>query len=234
MVVAEVTENILRLFPVSFVYMGEDRIFTHNIGEMKMSSCGCNEIPVKDTQQSTNTRPKNRIVNIDFLFLDLSVCTRCQGTEGSIEDSLKDTSEFLKGIGYEVKVNRIHVETEEQAIEHRFVSSPTIRINGRDIQIQVKESHCSSCSSLTDGASVDCRLWLFNGEEFSVPPKEMIIDAVMHTIYNPEGVSVVSNEDKSFVLPDNLREYFAKKDKLCANVDKLAVESNCGCESSSC
>lgn len=194
---------------------------------MKMSACGCNEKPTKETQQSENTRPEIRVVNIDFLFLDLSVCTRCQGTEGSIEDSLKQTSDFLKGIGYEVKVTRIHIETEDQAIEHRFVSSPTIRINGRDIQMDVRESHCSSCSSLTDGASVDCRLWFYKGEEFSVPPKEMIIDAVMNAIYNRQESSAASNEEKNFVLPDNLHEYFVNKDKLCASVDKSKEENDC-------
>jgi hypothetical protein len=201
---------------------------------MKMSACGCNENPVKEAQQSEDTLPEILVVNIDFLFLDLSVCTRCQGTEGSIEDSIKQTSEFLKNIGYEVKVNRIHIETEDQAIDHRFVSSPTIRINGRDIQMDIRESRCSSCSSLADGASVDCRLWYHKGKGYSAPPKEMIIDAVMNAIYNRQEPSPASNEEKSFVLRDNLHEYFVNKNKLCASVDKSKEKNDCGCESTSC
>ncbi len=152
-------------------------------------------------------------MNIDFLFLDLSVCTRCQGTKGNLDDALESTTELLKNIGYEVKVNRIHIQTEAQANNEHFESSPTIRVNGHDIQIEVKESHCSTCSSLTDGASVDCRLWLFKGKEYSAPPKEMIIDAVMNNIYgNKKAIDTVGiNGKDNFVLPDNLVEYFAKK-----------------------
>jgi len=71
---------------------------------------------------------------IDFLYLDLSVCTRCQGTDQSLEDALAEVSGLLGAAGAEVIVNKINVTSEELAIQHRFVSSPTIRVNGRDIQ----------------------------------------------------------------------------------------------------
>ena len=200
-----------------------------------MSSCGCNENQGKD-KQNIESGSSNKVVNIDFLFLDLSVCTRCQGTEGSLDDALESTSELLKNIGYEVKVNKIHIETEAQAKEQRFESSPTIRVDGRDIQMEVKESHCSACSSLTDGASVDCRLWLYKGKEYSAPPKEMIIDAVMSSIYsNKNAIDTVDiNGEEGFVLSDNLVEYFAKKDKLCTAVNKLPASGDCGCQESNC
>ncbi len=199
-----------------------------------MSACGCNENPIDETRQSENTPPDLRVVNIDFLFLDLSVCTRCQGTEGSIEDSLNQVSGFLKEIGYEVKVNKAHIETEDQAVEHRFVSSPTIRVNGRDIQMEIRESHCSSCSSLTDGASVDCRLWYYKGKEYSVPPREMIINAVMNEIYNRREPGDIAGEEKHFALPDNLHEYFVNKDALCGRVGISPKTNCCGNESNSC
>lgn len=199
-----------------------------------MSSCGCNANQHENKQKIENSSSK--VVNIDFLFLDLSVCTRCQGTEGSLDDALENTAELLKNIGYEVKVNKIHIQTEAQAKQEYFESSPTIRVNGLDIQMEVKESHCSTCSSLTDGASVDCRLWLYKGKEYSTPPKEMIIDAVMSSIYGNkrvnDTVSVKGKED--FALPDNLVEYFAKKDKLCAAVNKSPAQDDCGCEESNC
>jgi hypothetical protein len=37
---------------------------------------------------------------------------------------------------------RIHVRSVEQARELRFVSSPTIRVNGRDIASEPLESEC--------------------------------------------------------------------------------------------
>jgi hypothetical protein len=135
--------------------------------------------------------------------------------------------DLLKNISKEVQLNKIHIESEEDAIEHHFISSPTIRVNGKDIQMEVTESHCSTCSSLTAGASVDCRIWLYNGKEFTIPPKEMIIDAILKEIYNPQEDS----EERGYIMPENLIEYFHKKDKLCANVSK---NNNSCCESNCC
>ncbi len=185
-------------------------------------SRGCNNETVIVSNQNSNT------INIDLLFLDLSVCSRCQGTEETLEDSINSVSSLLEETGYDISINKIHIETPEQAIQHQFVSSPTIRINGQDIQMDVSESHCSTCSSLTDGASVDCREWSYKGKSYHVPPKGLIIDGVMKNIYSnipPHNASA------DYVLPDNLVEYFEKKDQLCEAVNKEQVSDveGCGC-----
>lgn len=116
-----------------------------------------------------NAVDKKRLV-IDFLYLDLSVCTRCQGTDTSLDEALAEVSRVLEATGTEVIVNKINVNTEELAIKHRFLSSPTIRVNGHDIQMEVKESLCESCGDLC-GDEVDCRVWVYQGKEYTVPPK---------------------------------------------------------------
>ena len=73
-------------------------------------------------------------LDIEFLYLDLSVCERCQGTESSIEGALAEVARVLELSGVKVTLQRIHVQTEEQARALGFVSSPTIRINGWDIR----------------------------------------------------------------------------------------------------
>jgi hypothetical protein len=103
---------------------------------------------------------------IDFLYLDLSVCTRCQGTDSSLDEALVEIERVLKAMGKEVVVNKINVTTEELAVKHRFVSSPTIRVNGRDIQMEVKETLCESCGDLC-GDDVDCRVWVYQGKEMT-------------------------------------------------------------------
>jgi hypothetical protein len=192
-----------------------------------MNNCDCTKETKND---SGNKSSSSNSVVVDLLFLDLSVCTRCQDTETSLDDSLEGVLELFNNIGREVKLNKIHIETKEQAIKHHFVSSPTIRVNGRDIQMEVKESHCSTCSSLTDGASVDCRVWIYNDKEYSAPPKEMIIDAILSDIYNAQTVNILGVQ-KEYTLPENLVEYFSKQDKLCANV--TTDNSSC-CESNDC
>src|SRR5690554_6535002 len=84
-------------------------------------------------------QPVKKLI-IDFLYLDLTVCERCQSTENSLDEALKEVSAILKSAGYEIVVNKININSEELAIKHQFVSSPTIRINGNDIAMEVQES----------------------------------------------------------------------------------------------
>lgn len=147
---------------------------------------------------------------IDFLYLDLSVCTRCQGTDTSLDEALAEVSKVLAATGVEVLVNKINVNTEELAIKYRFISSPTIRVNGRDIQMEVKESLCESCGDLC-GDEVDCRVWVYQGREFSVPPKAMIIEAILKEVYGGDrDRDIVTPE---YVIPENLKRFYTAMKK---------------------
>ncbi len=61
---------------------------------------------------------------IDFLYLDLYICTRCQGTDEGLDKAIEDVAAVLKLTGIEVVVNKIHIINKEMAIQHKFVSSP--------------------------------------------------------------------------------------------------------------
>ena len=146
---------------------------------------------------------KKRVV-IDFLYLDLSVCEWCQGTDKSLEEALNDVSSVLQASGIEVAVNKINVTSEELAIKHKFITSPTIRVNGKDIQMEVRESLCDSCGDLC-GDNVDCRVWVFNGEEYTIPPKALIIEGILKSVYGGEAAD---NEKTEYKLPENLKRFF--------------------------
>lgn len=159
-------------------------------------------------ENKINSTEKKRIV-IDFMYLDLSVCDRCQGTEGSLEEAISDVAKVLELTGVEVVVNKIHIDSEEKAIQYRFKSSPTIRINGKDIQLEMKESLCESCGDLC-GDEVDCRVWIYNGREYSVPPKAMIINAILREIYSSNELldSHENIKEQEYKLPKNLKKFF--------------------------
>ncbi|MGE5579934.1 MAG: DUF2703 domain-containing protein [Bacillota bacterium] len=169
--------------------------------------CSCGPSCCASPSESQVTR---KGVVIDFLYLDLSVCTRCQGTDDSLDEALSEIERVLKATGKEVVVNRINVTTEELAVKHRFVSSPTIRVNGRDIQMEVKETLCESCGDLC-GDEVNCRVWVYQGEEYDVPPKAMIIEAVLREVYGGQDDRRPAQQD--YVLPENLRRFYAAKAK---------------------
>ena len=167
-----------------------------------LDSCSCGP-GCCDVPQAVQME-KKRIV-IDFLFLDVSVCTRCQGADTSLDEALSEVSKVLEATGVEVLVNKINVVSEELAKQYKFISSPTIRVNGRDIQMDVKESLCESCGDLC-GDEVDCRVWVYQGNEYTIPPKAMIIEALLKEVY---GGSDNVQKEPEYSMSDNLKKFYA-------------------------
>lgn len=170
-----------------------------NIKDVGCCSCGtgCCDTPIEAKID------KKRIV-IDFLYLDVTVCERCQGADTSLNEALSEVSVVLEATGVEVIVNKINVFSEELAEQYKFISSPTIRVNGLDIEMDVKENLCESCGDLC-GDDVDCRVWAYQGKEYTVPPKAMIIEAILREVY---GGSIKKQEEQEYFLPDNLKKFY--------------------------
>ena len=172
----------------------------------KNSNSGCCSCNTGCCGSEQDKKVKKRRIVIDFLFLDLSVCTRCQGTDTSLEEALSSISQVLDATGVEVVINKINVTNEELAQKYKFVSSPTIRVNGRDIQMDVKESLCESCGDLC-GEEVNCRVWVYQGKEYTTPTKGMIIQAILKEVYGEDKSSDVNPQE--YIMPQNLKNYYA-------------------------
>ncbi|PKM96431.1 MAG: ferredoxin [Firmicutes bacterium HGW-Firmicutes-1] len=181
------------------------------------SDCGATDLSsqdecVGDSNCCTDTPINNgnkRRITIDFLYLDLSTCERCQGTDTSLDEALKEVENVLKLTGVEVITNKVNVNTADLAKQYKFLSSPTIRVNGRDIQMEVKENNCTSCGDLC-GNDVDCRTWSYDGDEYDVPPKAMIIESILKMVY---GNIKDNQEVQEYVLPRNLQLFYLAMDK---------------------
>jgi len=143
---------------------------------------------------------------IDFLYLDLEVCERCQETDNSLERAIDDVKHVLEMAGIEVVVNKINVINEELAKKYRFVSSPTIRINGRDIALEVRENQCTSCGEIC-GDDVDCRVFVYKGQEYTVPPKEMIVEAILREVFG-NNPAPTPEDTEPYTLPENLKRFY--------------------------
>lgn len=88
-----------------------------------------------------------------------------------------------------------------------FVASSTIRINGIDIAFELRESSCGSEGSVDGcGDQIACHVWVFGGREYTEPPVELIVDAILRRVYGQAGDYV---EDGPYELPDNLQRFFA-------------------------
>jgi hypothetical protein len=150
-----------------------------------------------------------RTLAIDFLFLDLSTCGRCLGTGANIETALDTVAGVLQATGARVVLRKIHVQSVEQARALEFVSSPTIRVNGRDVAFELLESECEAnvCSC---GVGASCRVWRYGGQEHTEAPVGLIVEAVLAELYAaaPRADAAAA----PYELPENLARVFAAKE----------------------
>lgn len=163
--------------------------------------------------------PVKKII-VEYLYLDLQTCERCIGTDSILDEVMLTLTPALKLAGFTVEYRKIQMNTAEIAKQYRFLSSPTIRVNGRDICQPVAENSCGCCSDIS-GGYVECRVFEYNGETFEVPPKEMLAEAILRTVFG-QAEAGCSGED--YELPENLRVFFdGKEDK-----------SGCSCGGNRC
>ena len=87
-------------------------------------------------------------LDVEFLYLDLTTCTRCQGTQASLRMALAVVQPLLDALGLRATLRSTQVTSVAQAQQLGLVTSPTVRINGRDIAPELKESACGPCSEL--------------------------------------------------------------------------------------
>ena len=163
-----------------------------NSDECCSCGCGCCAPPTKQ-------------VRIEFLYLDLNTCDRCQGTEAALDTAVADVTPALASAGYRVDVQKILIDTKDMALQYRFLSSPTIRVNGRDIDAKVKETQCECCGDIC-GEDVDCRVWEYEGREYTAPPKELIAAGILRAAFTD-----APTDEAPYTLPDNLERFFSGK-----------------------
>lgn len=154
-------------------------------------------------------KQKKRKIEIDFLYLNLSACTRCKGTDKSLEEAVSEVSRILDIVGAEVKVRKTQVKSEKQARKLGFVSSPTILINGKNIQERLRESLCDSCTDLVGGEDCYCRVWTYRGKQYTAPPPALIVDAILREVYSNRESACCPQ--KITAVPENIRRFLSAR-----------------------
>ncbi|MCD6245015.1 MAG: DUF2703 domain-containing protein [Candidatus Korarchaeota archaeon] len=83
---------------------------------------------------------------------------------------VSSVSEALKEAGIDdYEIEDILLANDEEACRHKVLGIPTVRVNGVDVDPTFKDigKYTSACS----------RVYKWEGKYYSVPPKEMILDA---------------------------------------------------------
>jgi len=180
------------------------------------SGCGCNVMQFDGVENAAisdegkEAQTLKTALNVDLLVIDLDSCKRCVPTGDQLKVAVRLLAPVAEALGIELRHREIVVQTPEEAKEHALLSSPTIRLNGRDIAQDIRESLCESCGDLTTGNTiVDCREWHYRGKVYSAAPLPLLVEAIMGAMLTMEMPPVVPSPLAE--LPENLQRYFKNK-----------------------
>ncbi len=196
------------------------------------SSCCCGSDKSSQAYSCEDDRYRGKLqkVDIDFLYLDLSCCDRCQGADKRVEEAVARCRDVLRACGYNLVLNSVLVDSATKAKRYRFESSPTVRVNGVDICPSVEENDCDCCSDMSD-AAVSCRIFPYNGTYYEVPPTDMLVRGIMEVVLQNRRPA---DPPMPYALPENLKKFYegvekkAKKGSCCCGESDKA-ESPCCC-----
>jgi hypothetical protein len=154
----------------------------------------------------------DRRVEIDLLYLEMSSCSRCQGTGDNLDLALAAVERLVRDTGAEVTVRRTQVQSLQQARELRLEASPTIRVNGRDIEAVARESACGpdACGC---GEGGSCRVWSYDGQDSEEAPVALIVDAILKAL--SDGPRQADADAAEYVAPDSIVRAFARNGGCC-------------------
>jgi hypothetical protein len=152
-----------------------------------------------------------KVLHVDLLVIDLNVCKRCVPTGDQLRSAVNLLAPVAEALEIDLRYREIVVQTPAQAKEYALLTSPTIRLNGRDIAHDIRESECESCGDLTENnTSVDCREWHYRGRVYFAAPIPMLIEAIMGAMLNIDELPPVAPTPLG-ELPENLQRYFDNK-----------------------
>ena len=137
-----------------------------------------------------STDENKKVVVIEYLYLDLNTCESCV-TEKVLENVVDELHHAFKIAGYDLEYHKVLIETAEMATTYRFLSSPTIRVNGRNICNSLKENNCG-----------------YREDIAGAPLTEMIAEEIIKWALIPKIPSFLLDE---YVLPDELKKVFESK-----------------------
>ena len=160
------------------------------------------------TAESNDSQEDRKVLNVDLLVIDLSTCKRCVPTGDQLRVAVGMLKPVAEALGIELRHHEMVVKTPYEAKEVALLSSPSIRLNGRDIAQDIRESQCESCGDLTDNNTlVDCREWHYRGKVYSAAPIALLIEALMEAMLKIDETPPVFPAPLT-QLPENLQRYF--------------------------
>ncbi|MBN2719607.1 MAG: DUF2703 domain-containing protein [Proteobacteria bacterium] len=187
-------------------------------GESKggKASCGCGcgcvgSASPDGAGRSAAARPEKKTLDVELLVIDLETCERCVPTGEQLGKAVRLLQPVAEALGIELRHQEYVIKNREEAKARALTTSPTIRLNGRDIDQNIRESVCESCGDLTGNDTVvECREWHYRGEVFPSAPLPMLIEVITGALLSIDEMQPAT-PDPLEELPENLERYFQKR-----------------------
>jgi thiol-disulfide isomerase/thioredoxin len=96
-------------------------------------------------------------------------CPNCEATRVLVEDTVKE-------LRVQADIEAIQVGNEDEARRYGFLGSPTIQVDGKDIE----------ASRQSEQASFSCRVYRTPNGISGVPPKILLLNAIRAAQLNPK------------------------------------------------
>lgn len=173
--------------------------------------CGCGGNAAAATEGNTAAETTTKkVLDVVLLVIDLTTCARCVPTGDQLQQAVNLLMPVAEALGIALRHRQIVVQTPQEAKQNALLSSPTIRLNGQDIEQDIRESLCESCGDLTENNTmVDCREWHYRGKVYSAAPLPLLVEAIMAAMLKIDEPPIVHQPLEA--LPENLERYFANK-----------------------
>jgi hypothetical protein len=94
-------------------------------------------------------------------ILSFEGCPHVEATVSLVEEALQE-------LGLPIELDRVQIHDESDAAYYHFLGSPSVQIDGNDLEAGRRE----------DAPSFGCRLYRHGMSTEGVPPKEMIVAAI--------------------------------------------------------
>lgn len=106
-------------------------------------------------------------------------CPWCVKTKELVRKSLQE-------LKVKADVKEILIDSGAKAKKYGFTGSPTVRIDGQDIQEEISKGRCLPCEKLAKSATkfvkqecnCGCRTFFYKNKQYPYPPKGMIKEVI--------------------------------------------------------
>lgn len=95
----------------------------------------------------------------------------------SYQEALGEIKEALEELGFSAEVEVILVDNPEKAQAYKFLGSPTIKINGLDLEAGRGDRPVAPTATENFSLSA-CRTYIYEGSLYHYPPKEMLLEVL--------------------------------------------------------